>query len=57
VAEKVQSWVSEVSSLTRITDSRPHAAYSAFIHGSIGRWVYLMRTVTDIYKLFSTTEG
>jgi len=39
VAEKVQSWVSEVSALARIADNQPHVAYTAFMHGLIGRWV------------------
>ena len=34
VADKVQSWVSKVSALAGITNSRPHAAFSAFQ----GRW-------------------
>jgi len=37
VAKKVQSWVSDVSALARIADSWPHAAYTAFMHGLIGR--------------------
>jgi len=53
VAGKVQSWVSDVSALAQVAASQPHAAYSAFTHGLIGRWVYLMRTVPDI----STTGG
>ena len=43
-----KSWVSEISTLAGIANSRPHAVYSAFTHGLIGRWVYLMRTVPDI---------
>ena len=57
VADKVQSWVSEVSALAGIANSRPHATYSAFTHGLIGRWVYLMRTVPDISSFFKTTRG
>jgi len=52
VAEKVQSWVSEVSALAQIADSRPHAVYTTFMHGLIGRWVYLIRTVPDISSFF-----
>jgi len=37
VAEKVQSWVSKVSALARIAGSWPHAVYTAFTHGLIGR--------------------
>ena len=56
VAVKLQSWVSEVSALAGIANSRPHAAYSAFTHGLIGRWVYLMRTVPDISSFLKPLE-
>ena len=36
----------------QVAASRLHAAYSAFTHGLIGRWVYLMRTVPDISSFF-----
>ena len=39
-----------------IANSRPHAAYSAFTHGLIGRWVYLMRTVPDISSFLKPLE-
>ena len=56
MAGKVQSWVSEVSALAQVAASRPHAAYSAFTHGLIGRWVYLMRAVPDISSFFQPLE-
>ena len=56
VADKVQSWVSEVSALAEIANSHPHAAYSVFTHGLIGRWVYLMRTVRDISSFLKPLE-
>ena len=29
--------------LTQIAKSQPHAAYAAFVHGLIGRWVFMIR--------------
>ena len=40
VAKKVCSWSSEVLALAEIATNRPHAAFCAFTHGMIGRWVY-----------------
>jgi len=56
VAGKVQSWVmwvSEVSALAQVAASWPHAAYSAFKHGFIGRWVYLMRSLFTYCEILS----
>ena len=36
--------------------TRPHAAYCAFTHGMIGRWIYVMRTVPNIGPLFQPLE-
>ena len=53
MADKVQSWV---SALAGIANSHPHAAYSAFTHGLIVRWVYLMRVVPDISSFLKPRE-
>ena len=56
VTTKVESWTAEVSALAEIATSRPHAAYCAFTHGLIGRWVYLMRTVPGISNLLRSSK-
>ena len=56
VASKVESWTAEVSALAGIASSRPHAAYCAFTHGMMGRWVYLMRTIPNISSLLQPLE-
>ena len=53
MAGKVRSWVSEVSALAQVAASWPHAAYSAFTHGLIGRWVYLMRSLFTYCEILS----
>ena len=37
VVEKVKIWSEEVKKLSFITESEPHAAYAAFIHGVSAR--------------------
>ena len=53
---KVCTWTAEVSSFASIAANRPHAAYCAFTHGMIGRWVYIMRTIPDVGLLFQPLE-
>ena len=56
VAKKVCSWSSEVLALAEIATNRPHAAFCAFTHGMIGRWVYIMRTIPNVGPLFQPLE-
>jgi hypothetical protein len=46
VERKVECWVNEVEKLSKIAETQPHAAYSAFTHGLSSKWNYLLR-VTD----------
>ena len=45
LAERIAKWTAEVVTLAEIAKSQPHAAYAAFTHGLIGRWVYQMRVL------------
>ena len=45
---KVSQWVDTVKSLSRISLTQSHAAYSAFTHGLTSKWNYLMRTILGI---------
>ena len=56
VTQKVTHWVAEVIALADVATTRPHAAYCAFTHGMVGRWVYVMRTIPDISSLFAPLE-
>ena len=55
-AQKVGKWLNEIKSLTAIARTHPHAAYAAFVHGVIGRWLYLMRTIDINCAIFQPLE-
>ena len=54
--QKIEKWVNEIESLTEIARTHPHAAYAAFVHGAIGRWLYLMRTINISSSIFQPLE-
>ena len=56
VSQKVATWTAEVTALASVASTRPHAAYCAFAHGMIGRWMYVMRIIPDISPLFKPLE-
>ena len=56
VANKVETWVEEIQVLANIASTQPHAAYSAFVHGVAGRWLFVSRTIPDIQSLLQTLE-
>ena len=56
VKEKVKGWSSDVTLLAKVAQSQPHAAYSAFTKGLASRWVYVSRTVLDIYTFMQPLE-
>ena len=56
VESKVTNWVKEIKQLATIAKSQPQDAYAALIHGLMGRWTYLMRTVPDVGNLFEPLE-
>ena len=55
-AQKITKWVLELDVLTTIARIYPHAAYTAFSHGMIGRWTYLMRTLDISASIFQPLE-
>ena len=56
VAGKVESFVEEIDTLSKIAEMYPQAAYAAFSHGIVGKWRYIMRTNNDINTLFQPLE-
>ena len=48
--------VNEIESLTATAHTHLHAAYTAFVHGTIGRWLYLMRTIDISSSIFQPLE-
>ena len=57
VADKVQEWSSKVETLATIAYSQPHAAYAAFTHGLMSKWIYLSRTMWGIGQLLQPLEN
>ena len=53
---RVGEWVGEIQKLSRIAAVHPQAAYSAFVHGIRGKWLYVMRTIPDISGLLQPLE-
>ena len=45
--------MNEVENLTKMVHTHPHAA---FVHGAIGRWLYLMRTIDINSSIFQPLE-
>ena len=56
VEEKVKGWSSDVTHLAKVTQSQPHAAYSAFAKGLASRWIYVSCTIPDIATLLQPLE-
>ena len=53
---KTSSWISEVECLSKFAQTQPHAAYSAYTHGLVGRWKYLCRTLPNVAPLLQPLE-
>jgi len=56
VAEKVQLWSEEIHTLSNFAQKHPHSAYSAFTHGVVHKWNFLMRTIKSISHLLQPLE-
>ena len=56
VSEKVKIWSNEIFALSAIAKTHPHSAYSAFVHGVIHKWNYVMQTIESIGCLLQPLE-
>ena len=56
VSDKVNSWVTELKVLSSIAVTQPHAAFLAFMHGLISKWLFVARTIPDVEHLFQPLE-
>ena len=54
--ERLDEWAKQMLNLTLIAKTQTHAAYSAFTHGLIRRWNFLLRTVKEISHLMAPLE-
>ena len=52
----MKEWPDELSRLSEIDLTQPHAVYSAVTHGLLGGWTFLSRTLPGIGELFSPLE-
>ena len=50
VSQKVNLWIEELTLLSAIARSQPHAAYSAFTYGFISKWLFIARTIPDVFS-------
>ena len=55
VSCKISTWVHDLQLLSSFAVTQPHAAYSAFTHGLISKWLFIARTIPNVDDLFSTT--
>ena len=56
VSEKVDEWCSQVELLSAIALSEPQCAFSGYSVGLSKKWLFLMRTTSDIGHLFDPLE-
>ena len=56
VSSKISIWVQELHLLSSFANTQPHAAYSAFTHGLISKWLFIARTIPDVDDLFQPLE-
>ena len=56
VSKKINSWIDEISVLSDIALSQPHAALAGFTHGMIHKFTYLCRTTPSIDHLLFPLE-
>jgi len=56
VSQKVNLWIEELTLLSVIAKSQPHAAYSAFTHGIISKWLFIARTIPDVSSCYQPLE-
>ena len=56
INNKVETWISELQSLTAISETQPQAVFSALTHGAMSSWTYLSRTCPEIGPLLQPLE-
>ena len=57
VVDRVNQWIQELLMLSDIARAQPHAAYAAFIHGFINKFLFLCRTTPNIEDLLRPLEA
>ena len=50
------TWIRELKLLLSFVITQPHAAYSAFTHGLVSKWLFIVRTIPNVDDLFHPLE-
>ena len=56
VTEKVAKWIDELTTLTKIAQTKPHVAYAAYTHCFKHKYAYLLRTIPDISRILGPLD-
>ena len=56
VSNKITTWIRELKLLSSFAITQPHAAYSAFTHGLVSKWLFIARTIPNVDDLFHPLE-
>jgi len=56
VSKKVKTWSDEILSLSKIAETHPHSAYSAFTHSVRHCWSYVVHTIESVGAYFQPLE-
>ena len=57
VSSKVKEWSSNISTLSTIAKTQPHAAFSALTHGLLSKWTFLSRVQPNISELLLSLDN
>lgn len=53
---QVNTWIDQLTTLSVIARTQPHAAFTAFIHGLVHRYTFIMRTIPDISQILKPLD-
>ena len=56
VFNPVQTWRDDLTLLTDIVRSQPHAVFPSYIHGFVSKWTFLCCTTPSISHLFEALD-
>ena len=56
VSNKVKLWVETVRKLSKIAETEPHAAFTAYTHALQSQWIFISRVMPNISELFQPLE-
>ena len=54
--KKVDEWINDIEQISEIAKIEPQIAYCGYMSGISIKWLFTMRTITDISLLFKALE-